>query len=85
MNGDLMHDIAGGMLDLMDDVYYWVCKLRNVGKGEWLPREGYTTEDCLRRMQEVFKVGTLDGLRRMVEAEKKREAKGMVQAVGLDG
>ncbi len=74
MSSDLMHDMAGGLLDLMDDAFYWLCKLRKVGEGEWLTREGYTTEECLHRMDEAFKFGTLDDLRAKVEAEKKREA-----------
>lgn len=63
---NLIQELAGPMVALMDDWKYWVIGLNKDGS----PRDGFTLEECKQRMRDFPSAGTLEGLAKMVDEYK---------------
>ena len=75
---NLINDIAGDMLRLFEDYQYWVIGMEKRGVNEdgsmqWVPRPGFTFEECTRRMSEMPASGSLESLRVAIEKARADE------------
>jgi len=65
------------MVNLMDELNYWVFGLEKIGLNPdgstcWKPREGFTLEECLQKMNSM-RTGTLESLQEMIDQAKREE------------
>ncbi len=68
-----LNEISQGMIGLLDDYQFWVCKLERCSDGRLRARQDYDFAECVRKLDSMPTAGKLEDLKIAIEAARKEE------------